>query len=386
MMTTSDDWRTHARQLAMGIAGEEIRGDRAWRSAIEHVPRHLFVPRFYEQYADGGWEETTECSPGWLATVYRNEPLVTHLTTLDSGHQITASSSTKPGLMVRMLTALDIRPGHHVLEIGTGTGYNAALLAYLLGETHVYSVDIDDELVAAARDRLAHAGYHPTVTTSDGLHGSPEHAPYDRILATCSVPAIPWAWAEQINDGGLVLVDLKRSTHAGNLVLLRKYADRLEGRFLPKWAGFMAIRHATPVPNGPPNVFDPDALTDITTTTLEPPPGTDLVPWFLAHSRIPTGLFFGYHGISAAGAKWATMTAADGSACAVAMGPENDIREVRQSGPSRLWDAVENAHREWELLGKPGWGELGLTVHTDGAHEVWLDHPNSDHRWEMAST
>jgi protein-L-isoaspartate O-methyltransferase len=90
---------------------------------------------------------------------------------------VPVSSSTKPDLMLRMLETLDVRDGHRVLEIGTGTGYNAALLSHRVGDHNVYSVDVDAELVRLARERLAGAGYRPTLAAIDGEGGLPEHAP-----------------------------------------------------------------------------------------------------------------------------------------------------------------------------------------------------------------
>jgi hypothetical protein len=113
----------------------------------------------------------------------------------------------------------------------------------------------------------------------------PEQAPFDRIIATCSLPAVPWAWAEQVREGGLVLVDVKRSVHAGNLVLLTRHVDRLEGRFLSRWAGFMAIRDADEAPGNATAVDDVQAGTR-STTYLEPLPWSSLVPWFFAQARL----------------------------------------------------------------------------------------------------
>jgi len=93
--------------------------------------------------------------------------------------------------MIRMLEALDIADGQRVLEIGTGTGYNAALLSHRLGDHFVHSVDIDPQRVEQARERITRLGYQPTLGTVDGAGGWPAHAPYDGIIATCSVPAIP---------------------------------------------------------------------------------------------------------------------------------------------------------------------------------------------------
>ena len=77
-----------------------------------------------------------------------------------------------PSLMARMLEALDVRDGHRVLEIGTGTGYNAALLCHRLGACNVVSIDIDPTLIVATRKRLAGLGHHPTLVVGDGTAGA----------------------------------------------------------------------------------------------------------------------------------------------------------------------------------------------------------------------
>jgi protein-L-isoaspartate O-methyltransferase len=100
--------------------------------------------------------------------------------------------------MAHMLNSLNIHTGHTVLEIGTGTGYNAALLCHRLGDTQVTSIDIDPDLVADTRLRLATLGYHSTLLAGDGTHGAIDNAPYDRVIATCAVPAIPPAWINQL--------------------------------------------------------------------------------------------------------------------------------------------------------------------------------------------
>lgn len=129
-------------------------------------------------------------SPAGLDLVYSPVTLTTALADWGT-HQVAVSSSTKPDLMLRMLETLDVQDGHRVLEIGTGSGYNAALLAHRLGDDQVFSIDVDHELVDAARRRLDRIGRRPTLITGDGVNGLPEHAPYDRIIATCSVPAVP---------------------------------------------------------------------------------------------------------------------------------------------------------------------------------------------------
>ncbi|WP_019811771.1 methyltransferase domain-containing protein [Saccharomonospora halophila] len=380
MTTTVPGWREYARKLAEKIAADGVLTDPAWRNALEHVPRHVFVPRFYEQRPAAGWVETSDDDTGRLEAVYSDAPLVTALDKTGDGNHVTVSSSTKPGLMVRMLEALDVRAGHRVLEIGTGTGYNAGLLAHRLGDGLVYSVDIGAELVRTARERLASLGRTPTLAAVHGAEGLPDAAPFDRIIVTCSVPSVPWAWAEQVREGGLVLVDVKRGVHAGNLVLLRRLEDRLEGRFLPKWAGFMAMRDTDDAPPTP-RAGTPELERGTRSTTrLDPYPWTATVPWFLAQTRLPRRVTFGYRG---AGPAWATFAGDDGSWCAVEISPgDGGARKVRQGGPIALWDRFEAVHQQWEELGRPGWDRFGLTVRQDG-HRVWLDDPNGPHRWSL---
>ncbi|WP_156213719.1 hypothetical protein [Lentzea aerocolonigenes] len=138
-MTT---WRLRAQGLAGAVAAEGVLRTAAWREALESVPRHEFVPAFYDQRPDGTWARTTSADDGWLAGVYRNEPLVTD--------PVTLACSAKPGLLVRMLEALDVRDGHRVLA--DGCGYLVALLTHRLGPGRVFT------------------------------SGAEEHGPFDRII------------------------------------------------------------------------------------------------------------------------------------------------------------------------------------------------------------
>ena len=213
MTGTTADWTAHAAKLVAALTDSGDLHDPTWAMALAAIPRHLLVPTAYEQQSDGSWSEIDTSGPG-LALAYSTTTLVTEIDA--QGRAV--SSSTKPDLMVRMLEALDVHTGHRVLEIGTGTGYNAALLTHRLGADNVFSIDVDADLVSTARQRLAAIRCHPRLDTHDGIDGWPEHAPYDRIIATCSVPLIPWSWAHQTAVGGKVLADLKLGTGAGNVV------------------------------------------------------------------------------------------------------------------------------------------------------------------------
>ncbi|WP_320782743.1 methyltransferase domain-containing protein [Streptomyces sp. CRN 30] len=223
--------------------------DPVWRSAFATVPRHLFVPYYYVGVA-GGYERRWEGHPDpaarerWLRGAYADVPLATRLR---DGELL--SSSSQPSLMAMMLTELRVRDGDRVLEIGTGTGYNAALLAHRLGDdTLVTTVDLEPEITESARHHLAAAGHRPAVVTGDGARGVPEHAPYDRIIATCTLPAVPRAWLGQCRPGARILAPFA----TGLLALTVDDADRAEGRFLRTAAYFVPLRGGgRPEPRAP---------------------------------------------------------------------------------------------------------------------------------------
>ncbi|MGH3826252.1 MAG: methyltransferase domain-containing protein, partial [Pseudonocardiaceae bacterium] len=242
---------TRLRQaLAAALADEGAITSPDWREAFAAVPRHLFTPRFFLHAEEGGYRAVHSTDPEWLACVYSDRTLVTQLDADDSAWRRirqagptpgrASSSSTQPRLMAWMLHALDARPGMRVLEVGTGTGYNAALLAHLLGPDCVVSIDVDEAVTERARRALATAGYRPRVEVADGAEGFPPAAPYDRVIATCSFPQVPAAWAEQTKPGGKIVTHLYTEFDAGGLVPLTVSEDgSASGRFLPEYGAFM---------------------------------------------------------------------------------------------------------------------------------------------------
>nr|WSY54871.1 methyltransferase domain-containing protein [Streptomyces sp. NBC_00886] len=212
--------------------------DPVWRAVFEAVPRHLFVPYYYVGAA-GGYERLWGESPDprtrerWLRGVYADAPLATRLR---DGELV--SSSSQPSLMARMLAELRVSAGDRVLEIGAGTGYNAALLAHRLGDDLVTTVDLEPEITESARSHLADAGYRPTVVTGDGSRGVPERAPYDRIIVTCALTSIPRAWLAQCSPGARILAPLA----TGLIALTVRDPAHAEGTFLNTAAYFVPLR------------------------------------------------------------------------------------------------------------------------------------------------
>ncbi|MEV6111275.1 methyltransferase domain-containing protein [Streptomyces sp. NPDC052109] len=229
-------------------AEEAWAGDGVWREAFAVVPRHLFVPYYYVAGPRGyerRWGESpdAEARARWVRGAYADAPLATRLR---DGELV--SSSSQPSLMARMLVALDVEDGDRVLEVGAGTGYNAALLAHRLGDDDlVTTVDLEPEITESARRHLEAAGFHPAVVTGDGPRGVPERAPFDRIIATCELPTVPRAWLTQCRPGARILTPLA----TGLLALTVRDAAHAEGRFLPTAVYFVPLRGARrPEPEG----------------------------------------------------------------------------------------------------------------------------------------
>jgi protein-L-isoaspartate O-methyltransferase len=245
------------------VAGGGLR-DPAWRAAFEEVPRHLFVPVYYRgEPGDPGQGRYAADDPDprrrlrWLTGAYGDQPVAT----LVAGGEL-VSSSSQPSLMALMCEALDVREGQRVLEIGAGTGYNAALIAHRLGGTGaVTTMDLDVAITASARANLAAYGtpeaLSVTVVTGDGVLGHPPGAPYDRVMATCELPSVPPGWTEQCRPGARILAPF-----ASGLVLLTVLGPgRAEGRFLPGPAYFVPLR-GLGAGIGPPSVGGEPSLLD----------------------------------------------------------------------------------------------------------------------------
>jgi protein-L-isoaspartate(D-aspartate) O-methyltransferase len=187
--------------------------------AFLRVPRHLLLERFWSiDRSDGDALHEHDLRTGGdeaLAAAYRDDALLTR-----RDDERATSSTSQPSLMAHMLAQLELREGMRVLEIGAGTGYNAALLSEVLGgQERVVTVDIDGSVVAQTRRLLAAAGYGGiAVLERDGALGAPEHAPFDRVVATVGCTDVSPAWLEQLAPGGFALVPLE---HGGLHPLVR---------------------------------------------------------------------------------------------------------------------------------------------------------------------
>jgi protein-L-isoaspartate(D-aspartate) O-methyltransferase len=167
------------------------------------------------------------------------------------------SSSSQPAIMAQMLELLELEPGHRVLEIGAGTGYNAALMSHLVGEQgRVVTLDIDPQLASRARTAIKRSGHRATVVAADGRAGSPKHAPFDGIIVTACADQIELAWFEQLREGGRIVLPLRLDGDPDALQLIPAF--KRNGRQLDSagltWGGFMPV-HSGDGGWGPPAAF-----------------------------------------------------------------------------------------------------------------------------------
>jgi protein-L-isoaspartate(D-aspartate) O-methyltransferase len=193
------------------IAGEAL-WSRPLIEAFRQTPRHRFLDRVYQPGRDGTWRETDVREPdaAELAIVYSDRALTTRLSSDAAGEdRLPISSSSQPSLMAQMLEDLQLAPGHRVLEIGAGTGYNAALIAHAVGPGNVLTMEVDRAVLTEAAQHLAAFSERQIrLWSGDGRSGCPEEAPFDRIMVTASTADLEPAWLEQLAPGGRLVAPL----------------------------------------------------------------------------------------------------------------------------------------------------------------------------------
>jgi protein-L-isoaspartate(D-aspartate) O-methyltransferase len=214
------------------------------REAFRSTPRHRFLDRVYH-YSQrlGRWREIPTRPPtrAALRLVYSDRALTTRLSDGAPGRPaVPISSSSQPSLMAQMLEDLRLGPGLRVLEVGAGTGYNAALLGRVVGR--VVSLDVDRRVVAEAEEHLrAFPERRVEFHAGDGRAGHAVAAPYDRVMVTAATPDLEPAWLGQAEEGGLVQAPLALAPGLAFLVQGEVWGGAFEGR-LTRQAYFIPLR------------------------------------------------------------------------------------------------------------------------------------------------
>lgn len=203
---TADHRAARLRMVAEQLATRDISDERVL-DAMRRIPRHEFVP------------------DGLAGEAYDDRPL-------PIGHDVTIS---QPYIVALMTQALRLLPADRVLEVGTGSGYAAAVLAELAGD--VTTIECIEPLALQARDRLAPYGDRVRVIVGDGSLGHPPGAPYDAIVVTAAAPEIPQPLLDQLAPGGRLVIPVGRGVEQLVRVTRTEHGDEREAllsvRFVP---------------------------------------------------------------------------------------------------------------------------------------------------------
>ena len=349
--------RATVERYADGLKASGAIGSAAVERAFRTVERHRLLERFY--YRDATSRRTVEHDPAHphrdhLALIYADTALATrHIGGMP------ASSTSQASLVARMLELLGLSEGMKILEVGAGTGYNAALLAEIVGDQRlVVTVDVLEDVVEQTRRLLAGAGYPQIqVLLRDGFEGVPEQAPFDRIVATVGCSDLSPHWAEQLAGDGAMLVPLKQAS-GHPLVLIRKHDGVLRGRMVER-TGFIPVR-------GPLHIEDLWALgmrvTDPAEAVHEPDPGPRFSarrpdePMEITDDETDFLFFLGLHDRRAChGPRGPGLS--DGPDGWAALAPDGIWWWKEES----LARELDRCYREWEARGGPALGDYQIS-------------------------
>ncbi|WUO98772.1 protein-L-isoaspartate(D-aspartate) O-methyltransferase [Streptomyces sp. NBC_00272] len=358
-----------------------------WLPTYKAVLRDRFVPdRIWPGIPDGTRQnplvDRTTAPDAWLRAVFSDIPLTTQW---DDGNHAgdglgttPSSSSSQPHMVFSMLADLDVRDGHRVLEIGTGTGWNAGLLSHRLGSGNVVSIEFDPEVAKGAGENLRGALLSPLVIVGDGRLGYAGGAPYDRVIATCSIGEVPSAWVEQTATGGVIVAPWGTEYGGEAIARLTVNDDGTASGHFTRSSAFMRLRQQRQ--NQPPhNEYLKDqewpADGDRSTTTLSPAEVGGWLEQFVIGLCMPGAFWTVERYADGAYTLWTYSTDTKSWASAD-YEPERQEYDVVQCGLRRLWDETEAAYRWWVQQGRPGFDRFGLTADSNGGR-TWLDSPNN---------
>lgn len=357
-----------------------------WRTAFAAVPRARFLPDVIWLRGDGGAHEPCDrrTEPErWSRAVHADRPVVVQVRDGDGreaqgGDPWPSSSASQPSVVAGMLLDLDLDDGMRVLEIGTGTGWNAGLLAHRLGGESVCSVEVDRGLAEMARGSLSRVGLNPTVVEGDGALGYAAGAPYDRIVVTCSVSRVPVSWLEQAREGARIVVPWSTSWMTCGTAILHKRADGSASGLFREGGSFMPMRSQRFAVQGIDDVLRVEDRPEGRRTTLSPwavAGRDDSEADFAVGLRVPDVWHCWDHEPEAEGVGTRLWLGDEAGTSWASVDYDGRLHgfQVRQHGPRRLWDEVEAAWAWWVAAGSPLPDRFGLTVRPNGQHSVRLD-------------
>jgi len=335
-----------------------------WREALLSVPRHEFVPEVIWHETSSGFVplRRTDDPDAWLGLAYADRALVVQVDDgrLDGIGRCASSTMLSPYDLSIVLSAIDAEPGMRVCEIGTGTGYTAAVLAHRLGAEAVTTVEVDPELAWPALRRLRSAGHQVAWVEGDGARGHPGHGAYDRLVSSATVQRVPYAWVEQVRPGGLIATSWGTPYHGEALLRLTVGEDGtavggIVGATLCEWLRAQRVcpvLHVTECAAGLARTGTTDLeISDIAAGYDDAVAIGLRVPGCASVFIPPDDQWF----VDPGTGSWARLHERS-----------RKPNLVNQYGPRSLWDEIENACRWWLDNGRPPAGAWQFTVTPDG--------------------
>ncbi|QNP70644.1 methyltransferase domain-containing protein [Streptomyces roseirectus] len=364
------DWEEHASRLASHVTDPDSR----WVGAVAHTPRHELVPRWWER-AGEKWQlrDGPSDHAAWMRAAYADRSLIIRVGSLhadrahpgDQPQGRTTSSATLPTLVVRMLRHGRLGDGLSLLDLGTGAGGLAAYACHRLGDHCVTSLDIDPYLVSVAGKRLARMGHHPKMVTADATEWVP--GTYDRIVATVALSPGPGlrAVVGALEPGGRLVTTLARTC-----LLVTGWKDRsgdVVGRVERDMAGFMSTRSGSDFPPAQTELFALARDAEGEHRSSGRYPVVDIENAWELRSMLEVttpGVEIDYR--SDGDSRTAYLIHPDGSWARASAERLDDPPEVHQSGPQRLWDALERIRFQLNTEGSLPLLGANLRITPDG--------------------
>jgi protein-L-isoaspartate O-methyltransferase len=391
--------------LADLLTGHGWLTDPRWRAAMRAVPRHLFVPSSGWATPDSedaaGYRIDRESDPAvWWETVYSDASIVTQVNDGDgdpsAGTGRFTSSVSAPGVVMMFGELLGTRDSDRVLEIGTGSGWTASMLAHLVGERgRVVSIEVDADLSARASANIKAARLTNApeveliVADASTLDPGELGGPFDRLHATCGVDTVPWSWVEALRPGGVGVAPWCPPYGIGNRLRFTRTADDEAVGALHGSAGYMMLRSQRPEPGRLADFLHHWDDRRVTTTAIDPRSvvrdgaedwrtyGGDVA----VSAMVPGVRYDLCHAEDGSGEATLWLretrpgTRESGSWALAEYLPAAATFEVHAYGPRDLWAEVSAAWLRWCGWGRPIRNRFGMTI-TPGGRRIWLDRPD----------
>ncbi len=366
--------------------------------AFMKVPRHQFVRRF-RHFGDDDWQVfDAQSGAQHLPGIYQDSPIVIWggKAEFESTHgQRQVSTISQPSFVLRMLDLLDIHKGHRVFELGTASGWNAALISQMTGPTgSVVTAEIITELAHESRERLKTLGFqNVTVIAGDAAHGDPTQ-PFDRAMFTAGAFDFPKVFFDQIKFDGVVLFVLKNKGGTDSLHVLVKRADHFESIY-NQACGFVPVTGLSHIPE----MEAKDLREFLRSVSLAETPVSSSKFWWGAEGKgyfiWQTSVLRGY--LSLFPQFQAFQSADAGGFFGWFDGPSRSLAVARpgellgyggSAAPAQLIEKI----KAWVDLGMPALGNMKLRIYPSSAEvavsglRIWVSRrPQSTFVWELAT-